>query len=262
MTKYEKDYDLYSVNRALSKRFLYDDEIRKLIRYSTQLIKKNDINGLILLIRLITGLEPNIICALSWSKLVKNEIMGTTFYSLIISIELNNEGTRFVHFEKRESYIEFPIPSFLANILLEIKNSMFKEMPIKNEDYLKESSIIKGKDNIINGQFEAYSPKKGYINNRNSLRKILKCDEDILYVPNNKGGETELNLAYYQGDIFRSNFEHLAKIYNDFDIDEINYLLRRKSYNVFSNNYCDYRNPYSQLKMYKMIEEMWRKYYD
>lgn len=262
MNKYERDKGIYAVSSALTKKFFYEDELKKIIKHSVKKYEDGTDLYLIFLIRLITGLEPNIICGLSWNKLTRNEINGIVFYNLVVNIELNNRGDKFKHFDSRNQYIRFPLPSFLSKILIERKNSILKNHPEYNEEYLNNCAIISGPDYVLNGQFEVYSPYKAY----RCIRKILKnnysIDESIIYVPNKDGNFTEVNIAYYQGDLFRTNFEHLATVNSYLNTDEINHLLRRKSGNVFSNHYCDYENNYSQFKLFLAIEKMWGDYYE
>ncbi|MBQ1323503.1 MAG: hypothetical protein IIY30_06905, partial [Erysipelotrichaceae bacterium] len=114
-------------------------------------------------------------------------------------------------------------------------------------------------DSIINGQTAVLAPASLYKANRKAIKK-MRIDEDLVSVPDDSGGSIETNLAYYKGNIFRSNFRHWALGRTGIlTKEEYAYLSGNKGPNTFSSNYCDYGNLISLTKLYLKIERVWKE---
>lgn len=85
------------------------------------------------------------------------------------------------------------------------------------------------------------SPVKLRKENRKLIKK-LNIPAVIIPIPDNSKGTIETNLAYYPGDIFRTNFDYYARHTGKFELGEIEYFLGLQPSTTFSRNYCDYAN--------------------
>ena len=255
----ESSKGLSEVRSAMGKKFLYKDELQK---YLSLLQRQSREISLVSMIQLVTGLEPNISCALLWSDYKKYKYADYEFAALVVRRQLDNSGTEFLNFTKRDSYRIIPLPKVLSNIIDKERNKQLNTIAKGDEGYLASCSIIHGNDNVINGQTAVLAPKSLYKINKKMIKK-LKIEEDIVFVPDDSGGTIETNLAYYKGNIFRSNFRHWALSKTGiFTTEEFAYLAGNKRPNTFSSNYCDYSNLLSLTKLYLKMERFWKEVFE
>ena len=258
LTLYENENNtaLSEVRSAMGKKFLFKDEMKKILSIQH---KQNRAISLASEIELATGLEPNIICALVWADYKTYEYAGYRFSALIVRRQLNNYGTVFLNFNSRSSYRIVPLPGALSDVIDKERTRQLAELAKGDEYYLASCSIIQGSDSIINGQTAVLAPASLYKANRKAIKK-MKIDEDLVSVPDDSGGSIETNLAYYKGNIFRSNFRHWALGRTGIlTKEEYAYLSGNKGPNTFSSNYCDYGNLISLTKLYLKIERVWKE---
>ena len=258
LTLYENENNtaLSEVRSAMGKKFLFKDEMKKFLSIQH---KQNRAISLASEIELATGLEPNIICALVWADYKTYEYAGYRFSALIVRRQLNNYGTVFLNFNSRSSYRIVPLPGALSDVIDKERARQLVELAKGDEYYLASCSIIQGSDSIINGQTAVLAPASLYKANRKAIKK-MKIDEDLVSVPDDSGGSIETNLAYYKGNIFRSNFRHWALGRTGIlTKEEYAYLSGNKGPNTFSSNYCDYGNLISLTKLYLKIERVWKE---
>ena len=72
----------------------------------------------------------------------------------------------------------------------------------------------------------------------------------------------QTNLAYYPGDIFRTNFDYYARHTGKFELGEIEYFLGLQPSTTFSRNYCDYANDYAQFILFTKLERITKKLFN
>ena len=258
LTLYENENNtaLSEVRSAMGKKFLFKDEMKKFLSIQH---KQNRAISLASEIELATGLEPNIICALVWADYKTYEYAEYRFSALIVRKQLNNYGTVFLNFNSRSSYRIVPLPGALSDVIDKERARQLAELAKGDEYYLASCSIIQGSDSIINGQTAVLAPASLYKANRKAIKK-MRIDEDLVSVPDDSGGSIETNLAYYKGNIFRSNFRHWALGRTGIlTKEEYAYLSGNKGPNTFSSNYCDYGNLISLTKLYLKIERVWKE---
>lgn len=200
------------------------------------------------LIKLVTGLESNVVCALKWRDLCAFEDYNEDgkLCHLIIQRQLTNDGSEYHSFARRESYRKIPLSDSLAEILINVKeNKKINDGLI--DEQINDLPIIEGNDAIVNGICRVMSPNKLSVFS-NKLVKQLRAGYDLTtLIPDSKKGTIETDFLNYGGDIFKSNFRHYALYKANFDIGEIDYLLGKQSETTFSRNYCDYGNDAAQL---------------
>ena len=258
--KDEQNKSLSDIRAAETKKFLYKDESKSLLRFSTQ--HGMNASSISLQSQLYTSLEPNIVNALQWKDYRHMEVAGIEFNCFVVRKQLSNDGSRYLNFTKRESYRIVPLPNRLSAIIDRERERQLSEIAKGDEYYLSSCTIICGKHRIIDGQQMILAPSAQYAHNRKMIRK-LDIEDDIIVVPDDRKGGIETNLAYYKGNVFKSNFRHWAVAKTGlFSDEECCYILGNKRPNTFSTNYCDYSHPLALLKLYLKMEKLWKEILD
>lgn len=219
-------------------------------------IHKGDSIALASLTCLLTGLEPNIVCALKWKDIAIIHLSGEediSFYQLCIQRQLCNDGSELKPFSRREQYRKLPCPSILSDLLsmeYEKAKNINLGMP---QDYI-ENCYIFTDGSALN---QPLSPALLRKENR-KLIKSLNIPAEIIPIPDNAKGTIETNLSYYPYDIFRTNFDYYARHVGEFELGEIEYILGIQASTTFSKNYCDYSNDYSQLILFTKLNRIYK----
>lgn len=209
-----------------------------------------------LLLRLVMGLESNVVCALQWRDFMSvSRGDGTTLYQLIIRRQLRNDGSAYVPFVKPASCRVLPCPQVVATALLAERDRQSRALgpggqPIGDGINIVQSSVV-----AVPGAatLAAVSPRTLGEMGR-SLVSQLGLPDDIIVVPDDKNGTVETNLAYYAGDILTSTHRRFCLGECGFTAGEFAYWRGNTLMETFSRNYCDYANYFSQLILAVKIE--------
>lgn len=235
-----ENWGLSSVKDSLTKKFFYLYEIKKIISHANRLIGSGkDVGlGISILLRLYLGIEANIVAGLLWKDVVFNPD-GISY--ITANRQMDNGGKTFLPFSSIKYRRLLPLRPYIKDVLLKEKERQLDLFAKGNEAYLEECTVVHGDDFVINGQASVYSPAK--LNAR--IRKLIKkigMDPDVLYVPDDRFGSVETNIAYYTGDIFKANYRHyLLKENRDIDPGYLYYLLGNTiQMDTLSNHYFDY----------------------
>ena len=251
---------LSDIRAAVTRKSLYKEEIKELLHLNSK--HGTNASSLSLQSQLYTSLEPNIVNALQWKDYRHMEVAGIAFGCFVVRKQLSNDGSHYLNFTKRESYRIVPLPNRLSATIDRERKRQFSEIAKGDEDYLSSCTIVCGKHRIIDGQQMILAPSAQYAHNRKMIRK-LDIEDDIIVVPDDRKGGIETNLAYYKGNIFKSNFRHWAVAKTGlFSGEECCYILGNKRPNTFSTNYCDYSHPLALVKLYLKMEKLWKEVLD
>lgn len=222
------------VRRALVKKHFTKAEMQRAYSFCMDKLANAEYGYLGTLIRLMTGLESNIICALRWCDLVY--ISEYDMYSFVITRQMASAGT-ITGFHDSEDYICFPIPERLQKTILQCKNTAGRKsetgtivndvLPKHNK---RDSITPKILNNLTKGMIIAVGIDE---------RKVVLPDENI--------GSKETDLNKYHGDFIRENFRYWATHCAKLNADELSYLLRTKATTTLGHFYCDFLNNASQL---------------
>lgn len=188
-------------------------------------------------IRLRTGLESNLVCALKTKDLRKNEL-GVWY--LHIQRQVTNDGAEVCPLRKKESYRDFPCTDDLANLLLQVVDLSHKDAWLLRGNADKE---------IVCG----LTPRELNKHCRDLLKE-LGIEDDVIMVPDEKRGTVETNLAKYYGDLLRENFRFRAAEKCGMTTGEIAYLLGVQATVTHERFYCDYSNTYKMLQMQRKLQ--------
>lgn len=234
------------VRNALVKRHFDKEHLVGIYQSALQLYKKGDCRGLAIIMKLMTGLETNVICALQWKDIKKiTAFERKEFYQIIVRKKATFDGFAFTKLGKKEKYRYVPICEELEKLLNAERERQMEVYGIPNFETLAERAIIDGGKHVVNGSVAIYSPSQTNETIRKVLRKFLTKNE--ISLPTSAEEEKKMDLNDYLGDIFRSNYRHYAYLEAAFEKSEVDYLLGTKQDITFSRNYCDYSNDASQL---------------
>ena len=201
------------------------------------------------LIRLLTGLEANLVCALQWGDFALIEDYG--IYSFQIYKQVSNNGKELSILSDDFDFRSFPCPPILARTMLAWKNEFLSRYSAEVCDSLYIlSSPGKG-----NSPYNPYQPvlleKK-----LQGLVKDLGLPENVVSVPKTDGQMRETDLNLFQGDIFRENFRFWAMKKAGLSSDETAFLLGNKPDQTLFIHYVDLLNEAAQYMLYVKIRRL------
>ena len=235
------------MRKNLAKKTFTGDEFRRLYKAITNGIAKAGVSerGFFIgaLIRLVTGIESNLLCALTWDDFAYLNDFG--IYVFQIYRQVSNNGAPVVLLDDATDIRCIPCPPCLAGVILEWKNVFLDRY---SSDRAMQLPII---SNPL--------PEKGVPQHRRpyDLEKLLQdfvkelgLPEDLVSLPNVDDEMKTSNINIFQGDIFRENFRYWALTQAGFTVDEVCYCLGNQPETIFSINYCDYMNEGAQYVLY------------
>lgn len=242
-----KDKAYYQSRKHLTIKYFSQSENIKLYKN----IKKNlekDSRYLGAYIKLVTGLESNIVCALQWKDFVPLHDYNEDHdkYQLIIRKQLYNDGSDFTEFTKKELYRKVPCSEELTEVLLIQRQGVMNKSETQNEKDVSELSIVEG-EHLIGENTRVVSPTNLTTFCGKLVKKLRKGYSLISEIPDSKKGTIETDFLSYGGDIFKSNFQHYGLYKANLNQGELDYLLGRKTDTPFARNYCDFGNDAAQL---------------
>ena len=224
------------VRNALTKKHFTKNELQKIYTFVLDQIEMGQTLYLGVLIRLLTGLESKIVCALRWCDLLYSPEYN--LYSAVITRKINEDGS-FEGFSDNEDYLLFPITEQLQSIILHVKQTN----RIHNDNQLILGSLLPPESNM--------NYVKPSLLNQLTREAILSLglDERVILLPHHGEIQHETDLNKYHGDIIRQNFRFWATETAKLNADELSYLLRNNPSTTLGCYYCDFLNEASQLML-------------
>lgn len=241
----KRDRSLENVRAALVKKTFILEEEKRLLNFLHEKIA-TDSEYLCVLIRFFTGLEPNIVSALTWGDI--HRISNTEAYQLWIYQQYKNNGEELVPLESGEDYRRIPISETLYAALINRREDIENRFGLSKKQ-LENAQIIASDKQFREENASIITPRKINELSRKAV-KAIGIQEIVVDLPDDEYGTKETNLTKYRGDIFRSNFRYRANILCGFTESEICYILGNRQSTPFGKNYCDYLNTFSQLGLY------------
>lgn len=251
--------ELYQIRSNLTLKNLTESNFVHAYQYLIKRCQKGDKPSLASMICLLIGLDTNIVCALKWKDistihLLDDEVVFTQF---CIQRQLCNDGSELKPFSRKEQYRKLPCPVILSDLIFqeyERAKLLHSGMP---QGYIDDSFIFADAATLN----KVLSPVKLRKENRKLIKK-LNIPAEIIPIPDNSKGTIDTNLAYYPGDIFRTNFDYYARHTGKFELGEIEYFLGLQPSTTFSRNYCDYANDYAQFILFTKLERITKKLFN
>lgn len=259
-----------NARNKLLKRVLTNVEIRRMLNYVFE--KVPGPNGILVFryekesvvlgatIRIFTGMATRELCGLIWEDFQKNTDLQ--FDSIFISRFLDENGELGTHVEEEDWY-KFrciPVSNFLGKMIqgrkLYLKNTygLTSEDIKKHPVMLKDEKQLENTNNIIPDPCPQYKAADWF-------RKVLDsagiADKEIQFP--DIGKERVTNLSKNQ-NLYYSNFRHKALHEAGMTEGETNYVLGITPPTTFAKNYCDYRNPMIQYRIYVKLNRWTNQY--
>jgi len=187
---------------ALTKKTFTEQEFIRATKLILSHAKNLNSKHVGILLKLLTGLESNIVCALRWKDFCLIEDYG--FYNLHVYTQLTNDGKEFKPLERDEDYRCIPCSPLLTSVLLARKERIEKTLQVRMpEDAFIINDRCSGPDDLT----KRTKPMKL----DELVKKLIKSmgiEDVVIEVPNYGNGTKETNLSRYQRDILRENFRY------------------------------------------------------
>lgn len=194
-------------------------------------------------IRYFTGLESNIVCALTWGDIHKLDDGNHQFW---IQRQVSNDGKMVSGFTQVEDYRRLPIPDMLYVRLNKRRKYVKEQLSLTS---INDLPIVAPDDILLKGNAsERLSPRTLARLSRKVISE-MGIPENVIYLPDKANGVKETNLASYHGDIFRSHIRYRLNITCGFTDAEMRYFLGLTQISTFGKHYCDFRNECAQMLM-------------
>lgn len=236
------------VSDFFKKRSLTSTECRNYFRainvFDEKTVEKNEaVLNVCALLRLLTGLSSNAICALQWQDY--QEISGYGRYRFSISKQLTNDGLHQKEFTSARSTRFVPVPYMLEDKVDWLKN----RIPMDEDySYWKDKPIFCRDDSYD----KPITPKELDMHCDEKLSAI-GIHERVIEVDTADSGTQEINFNRYRGDFFRSNYIHYAINKADIEEGDLDYLLGRKGWDTLSEHYVGFSNCAVQYNIAEVL---------
>ena len=243
------------IRGSLALRSLTKEELTAVFRAITAKLEAGETAYLGVLIRLLTGLESNIVCALRWGDF--EEITDYGIYHLAVARQVTNDGETVRGFDSLEDYRFLPCCKLLTTYLLKKKQETKEALASSYAGSIRDFPIV-----IASGEkarLQDYEVMLAPTVLERISREILsaaKLDAHMVTIPDYQKGSKETNLTHYQGDFFRENFKYWAQELCKFTPDELAYHVGNIPATTFGKFYCDFLNDTSQLTLYVKLQRL------
>ena len=237
------------VRRALTKKHFMFEEMKKAYDETLKRIKEGNAEYIGVLIRMITGLESNVVCALRVKNFEENATYG--FYCFSVISQSTNDGTAEKGFDRLEDYRIVPCMPVLSKVIKE-HIAKIKELVPEYADVQNIPIVTTYKSVTKKSRYAFFAPKE-LDRLCKEIIKSVGIEDHIIEVPTHDGGTKETNLSNYGGNFFRENFRFCALNIAKMEPDEVQFLLGNKPDTTLGRYYIEFLDDGSQLNMYKKL---------
>lgn len=230
--KSSKNVEFSEIRNSLADKSFSAAEMDKVLKATLTAIATRSSMCLSTLIRIFTGLEPQIVAALHWSDYIHNDTFD--FCQLRIERQIDTKTGEEVGFDFEKSYRTIPVSPIL-------QSALDQEHPHHaDDDYI-----------IAHPDGSRLSPSEIKDLDRQIYLSTGQKDKKI-HVPDANGEIKEIDLASYSGDFFRTNADFwFGQI--GLTEDELKYLLGLYPLTTSGRKYCDFAAPETQYLMYRKL---------
>ena len=207
------------------------------------------------MIKLFTGMTNPEVSMLRWSDFCKTEYSDC--FHLKVTKQRNYKSLNEENLPSPFKYRIVPIPAFLSTLLINQRDRIQKTYRVPFATLLDYPIISDS-----NECFADYcTPNKLRLNSNKALKEGAQIPEHLLSFPDSDGIK-EHDLNRYNGDFFVSNFKFHALNDAMMTQGEVSYILGLVPHDTFSKHYCDYTNPFLQMKLVAKLNDWCSLYYD
>ena len=243
--KQQSKKDIAELKNALAKRSFRTDEESLLLKM-LHLDTGDNAEHLAVVIRFFTGIEANIVSALTWGDIYHIPVVGIDQFR--IYRQFDNITAKIHPFDSPSSYRRIPIAPTLKAALDARRNYLIKTLHIEK---IHDLQIVAPDPYVIDDAKPQIVPRTI---NKWSQKAVQRIGvEDNCITTSDEKGVIETNLSDYHGDIFRSNFKYRANYTCGFTEAEACYVLGLRQSSPFGKNYCDFTNDLAQFVIYQKL---------
>ena len=243
--KQQSKKDIAELKNALAKRSFRTDEESLLLKM-LHLDTGDNAEHLAVVIRFFTGIEANIVSALTWRDIYHIPVVGIDQFR--IYRQFDNITAKIHPFDSPSSYRRIPIAPTLKAALDARRNYLIKNLHIEK---IHDLQIVAPDPYVIDVTKPQIVPRTI---NKWSQKAVQRIGiEDNCITTSDEKGVIETNLSDYHGDIFRSNFKYRANYTCGFTEAEACYVLGLRQSSPFGKNYCDFTNDLAQFVIYQKL---------
>lgn len=217
------------VRKQLVKKHLNKYQIKKAYGSVIAKLQSGQYAYLGVLLRLLTGLESNIVCALRWSDLYIFEDMDQMAF--VIARQVSGDGKKMMGFSDKEDYMFFPLSDGLRELLMDYRQRL--KVVSEQEPILcsvmrlcAEGISVDITPAMLNGCVK-------------EILKELNIEDHMIDLAYGENEFRKTNLNKYMGDLMRENFRYWATKEAKLHIDELEYLLRNRVTSTCGRFYSD-----------------------
>lgn len=237
--------DITELKNALAKRSFRADEECLLLKM-LNLDTGDNTEHLAVVIRFFTGVEANIVSALTWGDIYHIPVLGIDQFR--ICRQFDNITAEIHPFDSPSTYRRIPIAPTLKAALDARKSYLIKSLHIEK---LNDLQIIAPDPYVLDAAKPQIVPRTI---NKWSQKAVQRIGiEDNCITTSDENGVIETNLSDYHGDIFRSNFKYRVNYTCGFTEAEACYVLGLRQSSPFGKNYCDFTSDFAQFVMYQKL---------
>lgn len=228
-----------NIRSNLSVKSLTVSQMRSIYKYIDKHIQKGDAMYVGVLIKLLTGLETNVVCALRWSDFC--EVPDYGYSQLHVYEKVSSDKKSLEVFKNQEDFRCVPCSGILSKELQKFREKLRGDGRYKDEDFILSEN-------------ESEIPPDPLI-----LSKATKDAIDHLQIKGLKMAINEdvtTDFSKYYGDMMRENFRYNAQVIGKMTASEVAFFLGNKAEDTFSTNYCDYSRDSSQLILQAKLQRI------
>lgn len=238
-----------NISRLLSRRSLDAKTNRMIWRILNEGIKNEDSYALGMMLRLLTGLEPEAVCALTYRDIVNQEGKVT----LIINKLVSCDGNEIIQVRRAQQARHIPLPNVLSQIVENGMNSSKEKYPCE----WKTLPLLRQRNDCT----KRISPFELNAYSKNILKNVGIKDAYIPVV-NTKKQTKYINLSELSIDVFRGNISLWGRRVGGMFKDEINFILGLERETTAGKHYIDFNANNSQIRLrdeLQIVENFFRK---
>ena len=239
---------------AFTKKTLNYEEEKSLISWLLKRIPEKPVY-LGTMIKLMTGMTNPEVSMLTWRDFCRTDY--SNYFHFNITKQRNYKSLKEEALSSSFKYRVVPIPVFLSDLIYAQKERIQKDFKISDEKLMDLPIITNTHDNCI----DFCSPNMLRLNSNKALKEGAMIPEDIVsYLESNGTEEDDLNK--YNGDFFAANFKYHALNDAMMTFGEVSYILGSVPHDTFSKHYCDFTNPFLQIKLVEKLNDWCSLYTD
>ena len=228
--------------------------------------KKNLINWLIkhitekptylgTMIKLLTGMTNPEVSMLTWGDFCQTDYCD--YYHFKVTKQRNYKSKAEESLSNPFKYRIVPIPVFLSDLILAQRERIQKQFKISYAELMGLPLITVSNENCT----DFCSPNMLRLNSNKALTNGARIPKNIVTYLESDGTE-KYDLSKYNGDFFASNFRFHALNDAMMTHGEVSYILGFVPYDTFSKHYCDFTNPFLQMKLVEKLNDWCSLYAD